>query len=65
MHSKIILAAIALALLAACEPSKTQEYYMTHQSELAADLAQCKQQGQHLFNCNEADKAMMALKKKN
>jgi hypothetical protein len=65
MVGKMILAAIALALLAACEPSKTQEYYMTHQDELVADLAACRQQNLHLYNCNEADKAALMLKKKN
>jgi hypothetical protein len=65
MHRKIIPALAALAALAACQPAKTQEYYMSHQDELAADLAECRQQNLHLYNCNEADKAVLALKKKN
>jgi hypothetical protein len=63
MIARFLLVA-AVLMLAACGQDKTQEYYMAHPDELARDLADCQQQGKHLYNCNEADKAAMALKKK-
>jgi len=65
MLKKITLAVAVVAALSACGPTKTQEYYMSHPDELAADLAECKQLGKHTFDCNEADKAALLGKKKN
>jgi hypothetical protein len=56
------LAAIAVAALSACEPDKTQEYYVSHPDEMAADLAACKEQNKNTYNCNEAAKAAMIVK---
>jgi len=64
-NKSIVLAVVVAAALAACGDTKTQEYYMSHPDELAADLAVCKQPGNNTFNCNEAAKAAVALKKKN
>jgi len=60
---KIFLLAFTTALCA-CEPTKTQEYYMSRPEELSADLAACKQDGRNTFNCNEAAKADIFLKQK-
>ena len=38
---------------------------MSHPDEMSADLAECKQLGKTSYNCNEADKAVALLKKKN
>jgi hypothetical protein len=65
MDIKIALAIIVVAALSACGQTKTQEYYMSHPDELAADQAECKQLGNNTFNCNEAAKAAVMLKKKN
>lgn len=65
MNKKIALAVLVLAALAACEQTKTQEYYTSHPDELTADLAECKRLGKNTFNCNEADKAALFLKRKN
>jgi len=65
MNKKIALAIVVAATLSACEQSKTQEYYMSHPDEMAADLAECKKIGKNTFNCNEAEKAAVLLKKKN
>ncbi|MBI3902024.1 MAG: EexN family lipoprotein [Nitrosomonadales bacterium] len=65
MPMKLIFAAIAIALLSACgEPTKTAEYYSTHQVELTADLTACKSSSMNTFNCNEAAKAAAMLNKK-
>lgn len=60
-----LLAAFLLAALSACGQTKTQDYYMSHPDELAADLADCRKASMHTFNCNEADKAALLLQKKN
>ena len=65
MIKKIALATVVVVALSACGQTKTQEYYMSHPNELAADLAECKQLGKHTFDCNEADKAALLIKKKN
>lgn len=65
MNKNIILAVVVAAALSACGQTKTQEYYMSHPDELAADMAECKQLGKNTFNCNEAAKAAVFLKKKN
>jgi len=65
MIKKIALTIVAAAALSGCEPTKTQDYYMTHPEELTADLAECKKAGKNTFNCNEADKAVLLVKKKN
>lgn len=57
----VLLAAMALA---ACGETKSQDYYMSHPSELAADLEECKKTGMKTYNCNEADKAAVILQKK-
>lgn len=61
---KIAFALIAMAVLTACEPAKTQEYYMSHPDDMAADLAACKAQGKNTYNCNEADKAALQMNAK-
>lgn len=58
---KPVLALIAMLLLSACEQDKTQDYYLAHPAELAADLKQCKETGKNTYNCNEADKAAWIL----
>ena len=58
----ILILSFAVAL-SACGQTKTQDYYMSHQNEIAVDLAECKQLGKSSFNCNEADKAAAMLKK--
>jgi hypothetical protein len=58
---KVIFAIIVSAVLSACEPAKTQDYYLRHPDEMAADLAACKETGKKTFNCNEADKAALQL----
>ncbi len=65
MTKKLALVAVVAAILSACGQTKTQDYYMSHQGELTADLAECKQLGKNTYNCNEADKAAVILKKKN
>ncbi len=50
--------------LGACGQTKTQDYYLAHPDELAADLAACKSGGTSTYNCNEADKAAFILKSK-
>lgn len=65
MNKKIAWTIVIVAALSACGQTKTQEYYMSHQDELTADLAECKKLGKNMFNCNEADKAAALLKKKN
>ena len=62
MRGRIAAAPLLALMLAACAPEKTQEYYMAHPDELAADLAQCRTQGKNLYNCNEAEKAAAILK---
>ena len=59
----VLIIAIA-AVLAACGQTKTQDYYLAHPDELAADLAECKKVGKSTYNCNEADKAAFILSKK-
>jgi len=61
---KIAFALIAMAALTACEPAKTQEYYMSHPDDMAADLAACNENGKKTYNCNEADKAALQLNAK-
>lgn len=61
---KFVLAMIFAALLVACEQTKTQDYYVAHPAELAADLAECKRTGKNTYDCNEADKAAWILKQK-
>ena len=63
MNAKIAWVLAVVAILSACGQTKTQEYYMTHPDELAADLAECKQLGANTYNCNEADKAALQLKR--
>lgn len=65
MTTKIALSIIVIAALSACGQTKTQDYYMSHPAELSADLAECKQLNKNTFNCNEATKAAVFLKKKN
>ena len=65
MNKKILMVMVVAAALSGCGQTKTQEYYMSHPDELTADLAECKQIGKSTFNCNEADKAVVILKKKN
>jgi uncharacterized cysteine cluster protein YcgN (CxxCxxCC family) len=65
MNMKFALAAVVVAALSACGQTKTQEYYLSHPDELAADQVECKQLGNNTFNCNEAAKAAVILKKKN
>jgi hypothetical protein len=57
----LVLAAMALG---ACGQTKTQDYYLAHPDELAADLAACKSGGKSTYNCNEADKAAFILNSK-
>jgi nitrous oxide reductase accessory protein NosL len=64
MLKHLMQAMFIVAALAACEQTKTQDYYMAHPDELAADLAECKKEGKNLYNCNEAAKAEVMLKKK-
>jgi hypothetical protein len=64
MNKRFALAIVVMAALSACEQTKTQEYYMSHPDELVADQAECKQLGKNTFNCNEAAKAAVMLKKK-
>jgi hypothetical protein len=64
MTKGLLFTVVVASLLSACGQTKTQEYYMSHPDELAADLAECKQAGKNMFNCNEADKAVALLKKK-
>lgn len=65
MNNRIILLLAVAATLSACEQTKTQEYYMSHPAELAADLAECSKTSKNTFNCNEATKAAALLKKTN
>jgi len=65
MNMKIALAVVVMVALSACGQTKTQDYYMSHPDEMAADLAECKQLGKNTYNCNEADKAAVFLKRKN
>jgi hypothetical protein len=62
---RLLMAAVLLIGLAACEQTKTQDYYMSHPDELAADLAACKEHKGSAYNCNEADKAAYFLSHKN
>jgi len=55
---------ITLAALSGCGQTKTQNYYLSHPEELAADLIECHKAGKNTYNCNEADKANFILKKK-
>ena len=64
MNKRFALAVVVVVALSACEQTKTQEYYMSHPDELSADQAECKQLGKNTFNCNEAAKAAVMLKKK-
>ena len=64
MNKKIVIVMVISAALSACGQTKTQEYYMSHPDEMAADLADCKKMGKNTFNCNEADKAALILKNK-
>jgi len=61
---KIALLAAIGTSLSACEQTKTMDYYMSHPDEMAADQAECKRLGKNTYNCNEADKAAVLLKKK-
>lgn len=65
MKTKIALGLAVAAILSACGQTKTQDYYMDHPDELAADLAECKQLGKNTYNCNEAEKAAVLSKRKN
>ena len=65
MLVKIALTLVAVAALSGCGQTKTQDYYLAHTDELAADLAECKKVGKSTYNCNEADKAAFFLKQKN
>lgn len=60
---KLVMALFAVVALSACEQTKTQDYYVAHPAELAADLEECKKVGKSTFNCNEADKAAILQKK--
>ena len=62
---KFFVVSFAVLLLAACGQSKTQDYYVAHPAELAADLEECKKVGKNTFDCNEADKAAWILKNRN
>ena len=64
MHKNIVFIWIMVGVLSACEQTKTQEYYQSHPDEMSADLAECKQLGKNTYNCNEAYKAAVILKKK-
>lgn len=57
MYKSIALALIIFAALSACEQARTQEFYMTHPVELAADLAACREHDTNIYYCNEAEKA--------
>ncbi len=61
---KYILVALGALLLWSCEQSKTQEYYVSHPNEMAADLAECQRLGKNTYDCNEAAKARFMLNKK-
>lgn len=61
---KFVFAVIAMIMLSACGQTRTQDYYVAHPDELAADLEQCKKVGKSTYNCNEADKAAFILQKK-
>lgn len=61
---KFILTVIMAATLSACGQTKTQDYYVAHPQELTADLAECQRAGKNTYNCNEATKAALILKKK-
>ena len=62
---RFILTIAAATILSACGQTKTQDYYVAHPAELAADLAECKNTGKSTYNCNEADKAAFILKMQN
>lgn len=64
MHKIVILTVFTAIVLGACGQTKTQDYYLAHPDELAADLAECKAGGMSTYNCNEADKAAFILNSK-
>ena len=65
MNKNIVFGLAVATVLSACGQTRTQDYYMSHPDELAADLAECKQLGKSTYNCNEADKAAVLIKRKN
>jgi hypothetical protein len=58
---KIVVIAALAALLCACAPAKTQDYYVAHPDEMKADLDACKAAGKNTYDCNEATKAELIL----
>ena len=61
---KFAIIFFAAGLLSACEQAKTQDYYVAHPAEMAADLEECKRVGKNTYDCNEAAKAAVILQKK-
>lgn len=51
--------------LAACENTKTKDYYLDHPDEIKTDLAECQKEGKNTYNCNQATLAVFQLKNKN
>lgn len=64
MHKIVIITVFTAIALGACGQTRTQDYYLAHPDELAADLAECKAGGKSTYNCNEADKAAFILNSK-
>jgi len=62
MNKLLALTLVTVAALSGCGQAKTQDYYLSHPDELAADLAACKEHGRSTFDCNEADKAALLTK---
>ncbi|MDE2260666.1 MAG: EexN family lipoprotein [Betaproteobacteria bacterium] len=61
---KYAFVALSALVLWSCEQTKTQDYYISHPAELAADLAECQRAGKNTFNCNEAAKAKFMIERK-
>ncbi|NDU85257.1 MAG: EexN family lipoprotein [Ferrovum sp.] len=61
MKSVLCWGLLALTL-AACEDTKTKEYYLDHPEAIAPDLAECQQAGKNTYNCNQASLADFQLK---
>jgi hypothetical protein len=64
MQKKFMVIVFIAIALGSCGQTKTQDYYVAHPDELAADLAECKAGGKNTYNCNEADKAAFILHSK-
>jgi type IV secretory pathway component VirB8 len=61
MGKFVITAVVAVGMLCACTPAKTQDYYVAHPDEMKADLAACKAAGKNTYDCNEAAKAELIV----